>query len=298
MSEHDSTSRPVEVYRFEIEGYAPMLYTSDEHDVTCEGDLYEAMPGLSRGDLIIATAGEAAAFTVRVPATSTLAQRVGMFTTPARVVMKFRRYQRADLSMPTIRLDAKMESASVKNRECILKFPDVFTGGLSGLLPKNRIQTQCNWTLGDSNCGVDLAAFQANVDDISEVVQFARVVPGQYMIQASWADGVDPYDPFRWVGGIITGTFGDITERRTIYKIAFINGDARRFELRARIELSRSFDNIPVDQGTFTIRPGCDNSWARCVELENTQRFGGFIDVPTERENPFRVRLNAQRKRP
>jgi hypothetical protein len=288
-----SSSRPVECYRFEITGYDPMLFTSDEQDVVAEGDTYEALDGLSRSELGVATLGDNSGLSVTVPATSTLVARCGLFLTPQEVVLRFRRYQRSDLDTPVMRFDAKMDSAGIKGGSCVLKFPDAFSSGLAANIPKNRIQTQCNWTLGDANCGVDLDQFVANVDSIAEVVQWTAVVPGQYIIQASWGEGVDAYDPLTWIGGVITGVNGDVTEHRTIFAATFIGPN--RFLLRARIELTRPFD-IPLTTSTFTIRPGCDNSFTRCAVLQNTLRFGGFPYVPTERENPFYIQLNKKRK--
>lgn len=293
MSETSDESRPVECYRFEISGYDPMLFTSDEQNVVAEGETYVALPGLSRSSLAIVTLGENTSLVVTVPATSPLAVRCGLFSTPQDTTLRLRRYQRADLDTPVMRFDAKMDSASISGGACTLKFPDVFASGLSANIPKNRVQTMCNWNLGDRNCGVDLELSRANVDSIAEVSSFGTVLPGQYTIYASWAEGVDAYDPLSWIGGTITGTYDDVVEARTIFEAHFFG--LNRFLLRARIVVNLPFQ-MPLVGSTFVIRPGCDNSFTRCAELQNTARFGGFPFVPTERENPFRIRLDRKRK--
>lgn len=291
MSEYDSTSRPVEVYRFEIDGFDPMLFTSDSEDVVAEGDTYEALPGLSRSSLIIAPLGEDGAdLTVTVPATSLLVRRVGLFLTPPRVRLKFRRYQRSDLSTPTMRRDLTMASAKTKGTSCSLVFPSPFDAGLAPRLPKNKIQQPCNWILGDRNCRINLDLFKATVTSIAEAAQFTRTLAGQYIVQADWADGVTPYDTKLWVGGVISGVVGDVTDRRTIYEV---EEHRSRIGIVVHITLSSRFE-IPLADAAFSITPGCDNSFARCAELNNTPQFGGFPHV-TERENPFEVRFDETR---
>jgi hypothetical protein len=292
MSETSDESRPVECYRFEISGYDPMLFTSDEQDVVAEGETYVALPGLKRSSIGIATALIESDLSVTVPATSLLATRCGLFATPQRVALRFKRYQRADLDTPVMQFGADLDGASIQDESCTLTFSDVFSVGLAAKVPKNRIQPTCNWSLGDSNCGVNLALFAANVDQIAEVYNFDTPVAGQYTIQASWAEGVTPYDPLTWVGGVITGTYDDVVESRTIYEAHFFG--LNRFQLRARLVLSRPFDS-PLIGATFTITPGCDNSFARCVVLQNTPRFGGFQFVRTEQNSPFNARLDEQR---
>jgi hypothetical protein len=292
MSESsEAASRPVECYRFEISGYEPMLFTSDEDDQTAEGDVYEALPGLSNSGLNIVTFGEDSAdFTVTVPATSLLARRCGLITTPQSVHLSFRRYQRTDMDTPVMQRDGAMDSASTKNNSCTLFFPDAFTAGLAPRIPKNRLQTLCNWNLGDSNCGKDISAMGANVTQIAEAIQFTNSTPGRYVVQAEWFGDAD--DVRNLLGGTISGVFDAVTEHRTIQAItAFMSLTG----LRAHITTSRPFA-IPLAGSTFTIRPGCNGSWIRCAFLENTIRFGGFQFVPTERENPFVKRLDNQRK--
>jgi len=286
-------SRPVEVYRFEITGYDPMLFTSDEVAVTCEGDTYAPLPGLSRSALIIAPFGEDSAdFTVTVPATSLLATRCGLLRTPRSVRLIWRRYQRTDLDTAVMRREGNMAGATISGGACSLVFPSPFEAGLAPVIPKTKIQTQCNWSLGDSNCGKDLTSMWSTVTDIAEVVRFSRPVNGQYTLRADWAEGADPFSVLLWKGGIITGVNGDATESRTLYKTEALGS---RTGPVMRITLSRSFE-IPLAGTVFTIRQGCDNSFARCAMLQNTARFGGFPFVPTEHGSPFQIRFDKKRK--
>jgi|GEM_PF-5843048 len=293
MSEYNSQSRPVECYKFTISGYDPMFYTSDEDAFTGSSEEYLPLKGLSRSEWAIVPYGEDTAdLTITVTAQSDIAKRCGLAKTPQEVRVRLRRYQRGVPSTPVMALERVMDSATVKGDRCELHFADVFTSGLAVVIPKNKVQPTCSWQLGDSNCGKDVSGLGLNVVSIAEVFANQRIMAGQYVIDGTWIDDVQQ-GVVDMTGGVITGVNDDVTQNKTVYEIHEYQYSNNSF--RARVVLPTSFD-IPLAGTTFTMRPGCDNSYARCARLENTSRFGAFPWVPTERNNPFQIRLDKKRK--
>jgi uncharacterized phage protein (TIGR02218 family) len=118
----------------------------------------------------------------------------------------------------------------------------------------------CAADLGDTRCGVDLAALEENgtVDTVISATSFETS-----LVQATgWYDGGE----LTWTGGANAGQ-----------TVAARSWDATTNTLTLFLPAL-----YPMQAGdAFTIRPGCDKSFATCqAKFDNAINFRGFPDVP------------------
>jgi uncharacterized phage protein (TIGR02218 family) len=118
----------------------------------------------------------------------------------------------------------------------------------------------CSADLGDARCGVDLAALEetGTVIAVTSATAFATVLS-----QATgWYDGGE----LTWTGGANAGQ-----------TVAVRSWDAGTGMLSLFLPAL-----YPMQAGdAFTIRPGCDKSFATCqAKFDNVVNFGGFPHVP------------------
>ncbi|UOF80389.1 minor tail protein L [Caudoviricetes sp.] len=295
MSEHDSASNPIETYEFQIEGFGYIRLTSDELTLTAEGKVYTPQRGLSRSAIACVITSDAQPITVTLPADSTLARRVAMFETPKKTTLTFRRYQRDDLSTPTLYFKAVLNGASIQGETCELKFPDVLNNAMAGNLPKNVLQSQCNWNLGDANCKIvpTLLMFEFRA---------ARLIPNAYFQDCEiWCDGAGRAASFlpasAWAGGVVRATRNGSIEERTINYFT-PSGPAGNYSLTGTMVVNAPF-SFPIDDRTTlkVVKVSCDNTYNSCRnKFDNLARFSGFPWTPTEKNNPFLTRIDLTRK--
>ena len=118
----------------------------------------------------------------------------------------------------------------------------------------------CAADLGDARCGVDLAALEESgaVDTVTSATAFETT-----LVQATgWYDGGE----LTWTGGANAGQ-----------TVAVRSWDAATGTLTLFLPAL-----YPMQAGdAFTIRPGCDKSFATCqAKFDNAVNFRGFPHVP------------------
>ena len=118
----------------------------------------------------------------------------------------------------------------------------------------------CSADLGDARCGVDLAALEESgaVGTVTSATAFATT-----LVQATgWYDGGE----LTWTGGANVGQ-----------TVAVRSWDAAAGTLSLFLPAL-----YPMQAGdAFTIRPGCDKSFATCqAKFDNVVNFRGFPHVP------------------
>ncbi len=296
MSQYDSTSEPVECYAFVIDGVGTFYLTSDEAQYTAD-HVYNPLSGLARNSIGAWTSGEANDFTLTLPANSQIARAVALFGTPRKTTLTFKRLERSAPSSATITFQSVLTGASISGELCTLKFPSPFNVFLAADLPKEKIQPNCNWQLGDGNCKKDLTAFYVDFTG-GNVYKDPVSDPTNYRIDASSVFTGTPYSIRLWKGGTLRIVNGGSTEYRTISRVYTMGGSSP-----GGGDTTQSGDvylNAPISLLTPTtqlrITPGCDKSWSQCFNYANRQNFGGFPYLATEKLNSFRVNLSRPRK--
>jgi uncharacterized phage protein (TIGR02218 family) len=118
----------------------------------------------------------------------------------------------------------------------------------------------CAADLGDARCGVDLAALEESgaVAAVTSATVFATSLPGA----TGWYDGGE----LRWTGGANAGQ-----------AVAVRSWDATTGTLTLFLPALYAME---IDD-TFTLRPGCDKTFATCKsKFDNVVNFRGFPHIP------------------
>ena len=137
------------------------------------------------------------------------------------------------------------------------------TGMPSGAVLRRKIpictfQSQCNWALFSSQCGLLMSVYKFT-GEVAEMV----------------ANGFNLVDD----GGHADGYF-------RVGWAETANGEKRWItdHVGMRITLFSPFTSLTIGQ-TVYLYPGCDRTLAACKTFNNLQRYGGFPFVPVK--NPF-----------
>ena len=133
-------------------------------------------------------------------------------------------------------------------------------GWLGEVTIRDGMYVACAADLGDARCGVDLSALEeiGTVDAVTSATGFATT-----LVQATgWYDGRE----LAWTGGANAGQ-----------TVAVRSWDAGTSMLTLFLPAL-----YPMQAGdAFTIRPGCDKSFATCrAKFDNVVNFRGFPHVP------------------
>lgn len=298
MSEVDNASRPVECYEFEIAGAGAFRYTSDEQSVLAESKLYNPLPGLSRSEIGIVSTSEAADMTITLPASAELARRVALTSTPDKVTLAFRRYQRTNLNSPVGIFDAVLQDSSITDDVCTLKFPDAIQNALGMIVPAEKIQPMCNNQFGDEDCKIDPNDHRILFIGAALIPGFHGPV-GPYRYSYSGVSGVSVLLR-NLVGATLKVTTGSIggpqVQTRTINQVFTFGGTVPGFETAGGgiIYINQPL-NPYTPQSNCEIIAGCSKDYMQCRAYNNYENFFGFPYVPTEKLNPFRLRFDRNK---
>lgn len=280
----------VETYEFKLD-VMTFRYTSDEVLYVAENKTYYPLSGLSRSAYGISTTAESREFSVQIPANSSIAGRVAMFATPPRTVLTFRRYQRSWPYSPVQKFEAVLVGASISGEVCTLKFPDSFKNAVEGMVPKTITQPGCNWTFGDGNCKKSPSSYKVVLPP-SKVSYIGRNNVGDPVYQiGSWGAPA----PIGWYRrGTLHLNAASQSEVRSIYYLE----PAKTFGVgnsACKVVVTEPFTLDPTG-GMYELWPGCSKVLSfsnnptyesSCAGYSNTDRFGGFPWMPTEKSNPF-----------
>jgi uncharacterized phage protein (TIGR02218 family) len=127
-------------------------------------------------------------------------------------------------------------------------------------LPRFLLQSQCNNVYGDTNCGIDKAAYT-----LSGVVLSATAS----QITTSTA-GIIALPNGHFNLGVVLFTAGALAGTR----IGVQSWASPTFTL------SMLLPSAPAPGDTFTVVPGCDRSRSRCLYFSNLSRYRGFPHIP------------------
>lgn len=137
-------------------------------------------------------------------------------------------------------------------------------------IPTGRLfQKQCDATLGDGACGIDLTSenFVAEVM-IDEVLGRSGFV----------FDALVNFEPGWFERGTIEFVDGVATGVKRGIKLDSFDAESRR--------VVRVWDDLPVEIATGTkvrLVAGCDKRWKTCAtKFDNISNFRGFPDIPGE----------------
>lgn len=295
METSEQDSSPIETYQFTVD-VANYYYTSDRHAVTIGAYTYEPINGLARSNLSI-LAFNKESLSVELPLSNEVARLVGITKTPRVVKLKFRRYQRNNLSTPTMSFDGDMETFSLSGLKAILKFPNVFQAALATQLPKLTVQPNCNWRLGDKNCKKNVAPYKI-------IIPYSRTsLSNDGMQLRIIADSIysgPEYSIALWKNGVLKATTDSFVEKRSIVASFNLSGQSATLLDTIPNGTIRLISPLTVykPNTVFELTPGCDNTWSQCASesfWNNGANFGGFRWVPTEKGNPFQIRMDQKR---
>lgn len=276
-------SKPVECYEFQIEGFGTYRLTSANNSQTFQGQTYFSQPGLSCDGLSVPISTETNELTVKLPATSTVARLCGLLDTPKRITLIIRRYNVGALLPEVIYRSVMKSAAIVKGDTCTIKFPPAMRASFELNVPSQRVQATCNHQLFDSGCRLSDATAK-QVMSGAKLTQYTAIpnTNNRYQIELN-----APVVVATFKGGTLRLWTG-VWHNRTISLVEGVGTTHLRVAL-----------NSPLPawgpSSIVEIRPGCDNSYQRCLQLGNTVNFGGFPAVPTEKQNPNLINIRRNR---
>lgn len=126
-------------------------------------------------------------------------------------------------------------------------------------MPRDLFEPQCNWTWGDSSCGIDQDAF----------AELGTIGPDPTRTVLPWVGATDDFS----LGKIFISNGDDTIRVRTISRVA----DGKLF-------LAYPLDFEPVETGIFTAFPNCRRMKDRCVFYHGDpawkSKFKGFPFIP------------------
>lgn len=255
-----NSGNPIELYRFSYGGVT-FLYTSSDAAFTLSSETYTPEP-LIRSNLG-AGGGEdtEGAVTVRMPRSNPAAAPFVAYTAEPPMGLQIIRLHRDD-GEPRVRFVGSVASALFQGAEAVLTcLPE--SQDYRRRLPRNTYQPQCNWQLGSSQCGVDLALFS--------VVGIVTVISADTIVSTAFATKPDGY----FNNGFVQRVTG---ERRWIVG-----------HVGATLTLLSPFIGLAVNE-PVTAFSGCDRTEADCAtKFSNLANHFGFARVPSK--NPFTAGL-------
>ena len=254
-------SQPVEIYRILL-GSQSFYYTSSEDTVTVVGIDYTPLAGIQRSAIVRGKTERNKTLTIKIPATSELAQEYVLTPPGRKAVLQIFRAQRGDVSFtPKLIYDGVIKSAifPANGQLCELTV-QTSESATSQQIPRYTYMSMCNHVLYGAGCDVDPTNFQH-----SGVV--TSVSGTQITISGLAASGLD------FTGGYV----------------------ASPLSTEFRLVLAQSSDTLTLllafqqdyDGSTVTAFAGCDHSlFGDCTQVfSNETEFGGFAFVPNR--NPF-----------
>jgi hypothetical protein len=174
----------------------------------------------------------------------------------------------------------KLKGLSGSGRSLTATFT-AFGGAFDKRLPGFKIQSKCNYILGDANCKVNLASLEATATcdsgDLSD---------GNHKILCASMSGTlttindpnsDPGD--RFAGGYLTVGTDDNYQIRFIRKTEIGTGSDRTFTLNRPLDPTK----LDASDGAVSVFPGCGGAAWECSGFwSNYVNFGGHPFVPEQ----------------
>lgn len=254
---------PVEFYKFSSP-LGVFRYTSDNQPASCDGELYEVLPGgITRTSVETGSVVDTVmTMDFTMPADSGVAKLYCYQTTPEDLIVEVRRAHRGDdwatdfaMEWVGIGLDT-----SVSKHEATIKTGSILQARLSGNVATVYYQRMCNHVLFDARCKVNRGDWV--FDSTITKVQRQLVTVGN-----DWANN-----------GALRG--GELTNMRT--------GESRTIHdnLDDLITVSYPFGDAQIGD-SVEITFGCNRARLGDCKLRfnNMANFGGFPFIPVT--NPF-----------
>lgn len=250
---------PVECYKFigELKTY---YYTSDNQVVTCDGNDYIPLSGISRSALEISSLLDSVStIDVIVPVTCAMAQAYSFLKMPMTLDVEIREFHRDNPTDFKVTWRGQSVSFPFQENYSTIRTQSIIQASLSQQLNQIYFQTPCNHLVYDEHCTLDPAAFTtaATVTDIK--------------------------------GSVITvDSTGNADHALIVGKCI----NTRTSESRLIVEnigdiLTLGYAFIDVRDGdTLHLVRGCDNSYTTCrTVFNNLINFSGFKWMPST--NPY-----------
>jgi len=252
--------RPYELYRF-VMGTQEFYFTSAEDEITYNGDDYQPVE-ISRGPVVLGKQERAKVMSIKIAATSSLAQRYVGPPPGERATVSIFRFQREDGTGTA----ALIYSGTVKSATFPAngQFTELNCQSLEAssnrAIPRRTYMGMCNHLLYSTACGVNQASHK-HLGAVTAVVDNVMTISG---LSASGLDAV---------GGYMENSTG-IEKRQILAQ----SGDD--------VTVLLPFENDPTST-TVTVYAGCNRVLTSdcAVTFSNEARFGGFAFVPNR--NPF-----------
>lgn len=246
---------PIEAFEFTM-GASVFRYTSSDASVSILGQTYTP-------EVIVRTATEfsqedtAGNVSISVPKGNAVAQMFVAFLPPEPVSITIYRKHRADPEVIVLFI-GKVVSINFEGPEATMVCAPV-RSLLNKKVPSVVFQSQCNWNLYGTGCGVLKASFKD-----SGVV---GVISGVTVVATVFGTRPDGWFNNGWMELAST-------DRRFIVR-----------HIGNTVELMNKFVTLTVGQA-FDAYPGCDRTEAVCAsKFNNLPRHLGFPRIPTR--NPY-----------
>jgi hypothetical protein len=172
----------------------------------------------------------------------------------------------------------KLKSLTGKGRSLRAIFT-AFGGIFENRLPGFVIQSKCNYILGDTNCGINLASLVATAScdsgDLSDGNM--KILCASMSGTLTTINDPDSNPGDRFAGGYLTVGDDDSYQIRYIRKTTIGTGSDRTFTLNRPLDP----DKLDASDGVVSVYPGCGGaSWECSGFWSNYVNFGGHPFVP------------------
>jgi len=263
----EQSGSPVEGYRF-TGTFKTYFYTSAEADVTINGQLYLATPGIKRDAVRSGSQNDDGLdLQVTVPFDLDIVKDYGLQISPPDLVLEIFRFHAGDNPATDFAVIWKgpVMSFSITGHEAKMRVPSIFAVALQGEIPNVYWHNPCNHVLYDARCQVVKDALTQKFTTVSSITDETTIV----VADDGFADTV------LQAGEMINTTKG---ERRLIID-----------NVADLITIAFPFFKIEVGDA-IELLVGCNHQFTTCkVKFSNAPQYGGFPFIPND--NPFQFEL-------
>lgn len=259
-----NASEPIELYRFirdNGEDTESWFYVNADQNVSWNGDVYSACPGLHRSNIQQSGENTTMTVTIDVPRTACVTDELRGTLAPSPIELSIIRIQRglADIENATI-FNGEVSSSNFHDSVCTITGTSEESAWSDGLT-RVYCQRTCPHMLYDGFCGADPApvTFNVQVTDISDDLLTITIVELD-----SPTDHLGSDSQF-YARGFVT------RDGRAV----FVAGQASNvLTLRTPLVDGAVNDIFPATAGCNRLQSDCD------TVHDNLDRFGGFPLIP------------------
>lgn len=247
-----ATGAPLECYRFS-QGSSLWLWTSADRSVVLPSGTYSPTT-LTRGDLDHSNEDEGGSLQLTVPRTNQVAQLFAAEIPSTPVLLTVFRCHRGEETDVRVRFVGSVSAARLAGPEAVL-LCQPWRATFRRTVPALRYQSQCNWSLYGTGCGVSPTAFRdlATVGSVAGAVVTSPdfAVRADHWFRNGWLEA--PGGERRW---IVAHVGNSVT---LMYPLSTL---------------------LPGQQ--VSVYAGCDRTESACAtKFANLANHFGFPRIPT-----------------